>query len=301
VLAGAEVLGSVWASAPPEEAADRRSLLEQATRVIALELLRQRSIAEAESQRHSELLDELLSGRAATLAMLRQHAADFGIDLARPHLLAVAAVRARDGDAQSPTARRGREALIGALRHAVGCPFAAEHAGHVVALLEPDAQAPTAELRRAVALAEQEGAIVRVVVSASCEEAPAYRAAFAVADRTLALLGDALAEPVTELGRLRVLALLFRDGGAEEARAFVQGCLGAVLAHGEQRGELIRTLEAYLEAGGSPARAARALHVHVNTVYYRLERLRELLGEDFADPRRAVDLQVALLARRLLL
>jgi DNA-binding PucR family transcriptional regulator len=42
------------------------------------------------------------------------------------------------------------------------------------------------------------------------------------------------------------------------------------------------------------------LHVHVNTVYYRVDRLKAILGERFAEPRRALDLQVALLAHRLI-
>ena len=40
--------------------------------------------------------------------------------------------------------------------------------------------------------------------------------------------------------------------------------------------------------------------MHVNTVYYRLDRMKALLGDRLGDPRRAVDLQVALLAHRLL-
>ncbi|MGH7717819.1 MAG: PucR family transcriptional regulator, partial [Gemmatimonadaceae bacterium] len=71
--------------------------------------------------------------------------------------------------------------------------------------------------------------------------------------------------------------------------------------HDEASGtQLTETLDAYYQAGCSPSRTAATLHVHVNTVYYRLERIRELLGVDYAAPRRALDLQVALLARRLL-
>jgi DNA-binding PucR family transcriptional regulator len=100
---------------------------------------------------------------------------------------------------------------------------------------------------------------------------------------------------------MRVLALLFRRGGTSELRAFVDSRLGALerpTAVG--RADLVGTLEAYLACGASPARSAARLGVHVNTVYYRLDRLRELLGDDFAEPRRALDLQVACLARRIL-
>ena len=46
----------------------------------------------------------------------------------------------------------------------------------------------------------------------------------------------------------------------------------------------------------SPSRTAAALSVHVNTVYYRLERLRKLLGADFASPHRSLDFQIGLRA-----
>jgi DNA-binding PucR family transcriptional regulator len=76
---------------------------------------------------------------------------------------------------------------------------------------------------------------------------------------------------------------------------------GPLLDHDEEHGlGLVPTLEAYLEADRSPTRTAGVLHVHVNTVYYRVERLKAILGERFAEPRCALDLQVALLAHRLL-
>ncbi|MDN5748855.1 MAG: helix-turn-helix domain-containing protein, partial [Pseudonocardia sp.] len=48
-----------------------------------------------------------------------------------------------------------------------------------------------------------------------------------------------------------------------------------------------------------PPRAARALHVHVNTVAQRLDRIASLLDGDWAQPDRALELQLALRLRRL--
>jgi DNA-binding PucR family transcriptional regulator len=81
----------------------------------------------------------------------------------------------------------------------------------------------------------------------------------------------------------------------------VNSRLQPLIAHDKKHGtQLIQTLDAHYQARCSPSRTAATLHVHVNTVYYRLNRIRELLGFDFSAPRRALDLQVALLARRLL-
>jgi DNA-binding PucR family transcriptional regulator len=62
---------------------------------------------------------------------------------------------------------------------------------------------------------------------------------------------------------------------------------------------LVKTLEAYFAAGGSPGRAAEALHVHVNTVTQRLDRIARLLGEGWHTPSQALDLQLALRLHRL--
>jgi DNA-binding PucR family transcriptional regulator len=76
---------------------------------------------------------------------------------------------------------------------------------------------------------------------------------------------------------------------------FLAATLGPVLDYDRRRSTtLTRTLSAYFAAGGSPARAAEALLVHVNTVTQRLERLSTLLGEDWQRPDRALELQVAL-------
>ena len=62
--------------------------------------------------------------------------------------------------------------------------------------------------------------------------------------------------------------------------------IGAVLDYDRRRGTVLgQTLESYFAAGGSPARAAELLHVHVNTVTQRLERLSTLARRGLATPR----------------
>lgn len=298
IIARAEVLGTVWVEVDPSALDEQRPVVEQAARVVALELLKQRSIAEVERRLRSELLNELLAERAVRDPGLERHAADLGVDLRIPHRLMVSAMHgghSGHGDA----IRRNRDELAAALRGASWCDFVAEHAGRVVALILPTADDLTARMTRVGAAIGHEER-VRTAISPPCHATEDYAAQFVVCDRALELLADELAEPVVDLDELRVLTLLFRPGKEEELRAFVDARLGPVLRYDERRRtDLARTLGAYLEADGSPARTAATLHVHVNTVYYRLERLRALLGEDFASSRKRLDLQIALLARRL--
>ena len=85
-----------------------------------------------------------------------------------------------------------------------------------------------------------------------------------------------------------------------DVAGYLERVLGPLLAYDRRRGsDLLGTLEAYFAAGSSLRGAAAALHVHVNTVGQRLERVATLLGEDWQHPDRALELQLALRLRRL--
>ena len=58
--------------------------------------------------------------------------------------------------------------------------------------------------------------------------------------------------------------------------------------------ELLQTLRAYLENGGSLETTAKSLFVHANTVRYRLRRMAQIIGEDVTDPRVAFVVQTAI-------
>jgi DNA-binding PucR family transcriptional regulator len=89
-------------------------------------------------------------------------------------------------------------------------------------------------------------------------------------------------------------------GEGRDVRAFVAATLAPVLEYDAKRGtDLAATLQAYFDAGASPARAAAALRVHVNTVTQRLERVGRLLGREWSSPDRALEIQLALRLHRL--
>ncbi|MEU7043804.1 helix-turn-helix domain-containing protein [Streptomyces varsoviensis] len=94
------------------------------------------------------------------------------------------------------------------------------------------------------------------------------------------------------LGLYRVL---LSHTGRRELRAQYERLLGPVLREQDKRRlPLVETLHAYLDHGCRAASAARALHIHVNTLYQRLAVLDDLLGLDWREPPRSVDLQLLL-------
>lgn len=140
----------------------------------------------------------------------------------------------------------------------------------------------------------------------------------------MAVLGPAVsvAEAPRSLRWARLGLRLVRDGALpEEGPTRVERHLGeAILLQDEQlagelvgrrlgvleqlpaaeRDRLLDTLTAWLDFQRHTPAVAEALHVHPQTVRYRLGRLRELLGEALESPDGRFELELALRARRLL-
>lgn len=87
----------------------------------------------------------------------------------------------------------------------------------------------------------------------------------------------------------------------DQAAHLSRSLLGPVLdLPPEDSALLLDTARGWLAERGSTSTAARILHVHRNTVRYRLRRLEELTGLDLADPADTARLQIALEAVRIL-
>jgi hypothetical protein len=107
-----------------------------------------------------------------------------------------------------------------------------------------------------------------------------------------------LTAPVVMATDLLVYTVLLRD------RAAVVELISTLLtplmsARGGAR-PLLDTLSAYFAAGANAAAAARALHLSVRALTYRLERIAQLIGRDPADPEARFALQAATLGAQLL-
>ncbi|WP_030690406.1 PucR family transcriptional regulator [Streptomyces globisporus] len=101
---------------------------------------------------------------------------------------------------------------------------------------------------------------------------------------------------VAGLGDLDGLGKLMAGIPVDVRNVYRQTVLGPLL--GARRGSsamLLETLEVFLAHDCSWARTAEALHVHVNTVHYRIERIEALTGRDLSRLEHKVDVRAALL------
>ncbi|MFI7102595.1 helix-turn-helix domain-containing protein [Streptomyces sp. NPDC050161] len=288
VLAGPELLGSLLLTGRAGLTADDRRLFERAALVTALLLLLRRSVAEAEDRVRGELLDDLLtvppSGGLRDTGSLALRARKLGINLTRHHAILVANC---DPDLRSrllaEAARRAR--MLGGL--------AGTRNGYTV-LLAPTADPGPLAHDLAQELTRGLGTPVTIGAAGPTTGAECLPDIYDEAHRclgaleTLGRFGEG-AGPA-ELGFLGVLL-----GERADIAGYVDRVLGPVIDYDTQRGtELVRTLDAYYDHGASLARSKDALHVHVNTVVQRLDRVTQLLGPDWNTPSKALEIQVAL-------
>ncbi|MFI8511931.1 helix-turn-helix domain-containing protein [Streptomyces sp. NPDC085460] len=305
VSAGGEHLGAlVLRGRPGLDPVDLRTL-ERAALVTSLLLLARRSAGEAEQRVRGELLDDLLDAPDRDRRLLRERAARLRTDSDAPHVVLAARVdrAGRDGGTEPP-GREGadRQRLSSAASHlaATRRGLASARDGGTVLLLPLGPGEDAAELARQTA-AHLGGALREpVTVGASApvrdplDHPDRVAGAYQEARRCLDALGllhrageGAAAE---DLGFLGLLLADSRDIGG-----FVERTIGQVVAYDARRGtDLLRTLDAYFASGMSPARTKDDLHVHVNTVAQRLERVGRLLGPDWQAPSRALEIQLAL-------
>ncbi|HYH72052.1 MAG TPA: helix-turn-helix domain-containing protein [Nocardioides sp.] len=280
-------LGQLVVGGPADlDEADRRTV-ERAAVVTALVLLGERQRADAQLQVRTDLVADLLFGRADLRAVV-DASRTMGVDLRSPCCLLVAT---------APDAATSRRSLVMSVTAALGgAALVAEHRGEVVAVVQHDD--PSAA---AVGLAQRMSASSRLTVGGSGPVSgprafpEAYREARRTASALAALGRTGCGGSAADLGFAGLIV-----GSDPEVRDFVRSVLGPLLDYDTQRGaDLVRTAEAYFQAGSSPRHAATTLHVHVNTVAQRLHRIGELLGADWQEPGRALQIQLALHLRHL--
>jgi purine catabolism regulator len=104
--------------------------------------------------------------------------------------------------------------------------------------------------------------------------------------------------PITYFGDLGLYQLLTALGTNPEAMRFFRKTLGRLITHDDNKNaELVETLEAFFECHGNLSQTANRLHIHRNTLTYRLERISVITQLDLDDPDARFSLQLALKLR----
>jgi DNA-binding PucR family transcriptional regulator len=293
VRAGSDILGYIWAavSEPPGE--DRLRELRRFAPVVALHLSTIR--AETTHARHErrELAAAVLGGSADRAGVSR-------LRLGPGPVCVLAAARASEDTGHDAGMDATEAAELRRFEDALELYLAAVHprsvtvakTGAVYALVgwpAGTAQALDSSCRLARDFLGRSPQARDYVVAVggpaeSVEQVARVRPRVDAALR--ALRHPACRGPVVRTvddAMLSVLLLQLVDASDSLALPETTGALHRLEQHDGADGVLTTTLAAYLAAAGVTEVAALALRIHVNTMRYRLRRIREVSGLDFTD------------------
>jgi purine catabolism regulator len=219
---------------------------------------------------------------------LSARAAAFGLDFSRPARVALVRARSAGAGAAADLDRAGR-ALVARLERTGAPALVTRRPGAVAALV----QAGDDDLDAAVrAVSEAQPAVAVGVgppVAAIAQAAHSLRDAELAADR--AALGDGA---VVHFEELDLATFMVSEIGA----ARLAPKLAVPLAVLREHPALREALGAWFEHDLDIVAAAKALHLHPNSVRYRLSRAEALLGRPLRNPATIAELHIARAADR---
>lgn len=286
-----------------------RLVLHQAVTVVALELLRHRVADTTERRLAGDVLNALVAGEVEG-SELRRRLEPFGLGGEVTALIMQAT-------APGASAVEACEvALAAALRDEAVGGLVAETGGLVCALMPGLGDDELFELAERILdrvghhTASPPNAGVGRAVTADRARETFHEARCAMEARLLG--GDPTAEDGTPApvgpGQTRVAT--YRDLGSfqlllslqdsDALRLYCDSLLAPIeRGEGHYGGELMRSLEAFIECNGQWEAAARRLYCHRHTLRYRIRKIEELTGRDLASARDRIEFWLALRGREI--
>lgn len=292
-----------------------RIILTKVVPLLALEVARERERSEVESRYQVEAFNDIIQGNYQQSEEMLSRVRLLGYDLSASQAVVVFEVSSNgmhdlaNGVSPAQWGRRIREEL---LRVWPSCWVLGE-TQRVIALLpvaDPDDNSTSDEgdssiytrLERVFARLsplQNNGHNAAGIscgvgrVSKNLQGIPqAYREAQQALEIGRRLFGEG---KLHSFARLGVYRLLFHLNGQSELTDFYYETLGPLLTNDQRNdGPLIETLEGFFRCNCNLSETARAMHLHRNSLLYRLDRIEALLGRSLEDADLRLNLQIAL-------
>lgn len=298
ILVEREIYGYIWiiAGDRPLTDLDELAIVRGAT-VAALILFKEQAVHAAEAALRGDFLEQLLSDTSDPTA-LSEGAGRLNYRLERPHQVLIVhgvspvggAVHAFPNDVGDWLRSRGLEALL------------VWRNENLVLVLECDQEETGLSLAQEL-VQEISHPARRLLLgigglSPPCTSLHAsYNQASQALEIGIALGNQEGALAFSDLGLLSWLHRL--PASALEDNPYYQKIRRLAEYDGGHKGQLLKSLETYLDHGGALLEASEVLYVHRNTLLHRLERLETLLEVDLRDPLQRLNLFAAVKAYRL--
>lgn len=298
------LLGALAIAARDEISTVDISALEHACTVLSLELVKNQAVFDAEERMHGELIDGLSKGQLDESILQKARLFDFdqnGYFMAIiVHLdnvddfqkrtsiirhLALMANRAfQQNHIQGIVAKRQDQiVVILAFQQKVSTTFASQNVKELVSLLQKEIALKNWGTTVSIGIGRIHSGLM--MASKSLQEA---------AKCIQFIKSNGAKNQIISYRDLGVQRLLLQNSEGE-LTDFMEEVLGPLITYDKsKKGELMPTLFAWLEHNQKAKEAAESLHIHTNTLMYRLKRIEEILGVSLSDSSQFLNIHLAI-------
>lgn len=298
----------VWETVRTLDAADYIAL-EQVAVSVAIERIRARENEEAKVRSRREFFDDLLSGNFESLSAARAMAELHGLRSDTPYrclLVRYARDSAEERIAPQKLGLEGERCMEICLHTAkelclsvMGVPYSAYA---VLLLASPAGERESEKQARRYAealydaLAAQFSPKSFIIVGVSADDITqipeTYRDLHSIAK---ILRGSTTYPPIIFAEDYSAVMLLEKYVDRKNLADFVRKTLGALEDYDrENHSRLLMTLDVYFSKSGNITEVAKEMYIHRNTCIYRMEKIKTILQDDFSNPMKLLNYQVAL-------
>jgi PucR family transcriptional regulator, purine catabolism regulatory protein len=272
----------------------------QGAAALALEFAKEQAVQAAEERLRGDFVQAVLAGMPADSEALLRRGQELGYELRRPHVAMLCSI-GEGGAVAAAQAASLLGAALTAMKLAAPTMRRDDGALCYLPLAERDSRPrEIAEQLRTRLAADLPG--VTLAIGREAPTVAAWPRSLREAEQAMLLGGQLLDTSRVldfgDLGVYRLLALLRESPALWE---FYRATLAPLADYDRaQDAELLKTLEAFFTNLGNLTRTAEALHVHRNTLLYRLGRIAEISGLDMDNAEDRLALWIALKAHRVL-
>ncbi len=278
-----------------------RLAVQQGATALALVAARNQAVLAVEERLRGDFLAAVLAGQPGDPVVLMQRGQELGYDLKQPHVALLVSLERNTSSATLSRIISSMQSELG--RRSIAAPLLRRETSVLCMLpLGSNGSRPRdiADALHERLRSDYPGAMV--ALGNPAQSVIEWSRSFKEAEQAL-VLGQQLfgAERVLAFSDLGVYRLMVLLRESPELWTFYRETLVALVEYDrKQQGELLKTLEAYFNHLGNLRATSEALHVHRNTLLYRLERIEQISGLDLSNAEEHFALWLALRAHRVL-
>ena len=279
--------------------------IEQGAIVLALELMKEKIQTEVDVRYRGQFLDDLLNGDYGSDEIFFQRDEFFRYNLSFPIRVVVANFKSKGKNILSAQIH-GHSMKLTFAELFPRC-FTAKKDNNLVILLPVEFGQDPQELTAGFKRIEEEviqqcpDFDMSIGIGKVCRGLHDYRVSYQQALKALAFSRPQVpGEQVIYYEELGVLGILAEVNNQNVLEKFINSKIGPLLDYDPKKsGTFVETLEEYIRSGNSIKETAQTLHIHVDTLKYRLGRIREILDIVEFNAETMFELQMALRAYQL--